>query len=162
VGAIDRCTDPTVGRFLLSYELGGLNSAQVDLFERHLLACPSCSKEVVAFSGAASMMRRSGVLLLRAATARRPRTRRVPALRLLWRPAALCAVLLAVVALLRLGPFAPGDRPPAQRSITYALAVPSRDTLDPGLRRSGFGLSGPAAVRGVAVFRYEMLAGEAK
>lgn len=74
----------------------------------------------------------------------------------------MCAVLLAVIALLRLGFFASGDRPPPQRSITYALAVPSRDALDPGLRRSGFGLSGPAVVHGVAVFRYEMVAGEAK
>jgi hypothetical protein len=160
VAKINRCTDPTVGRFLLGYELDALSSPQVDLFERHLLACPHCREELTVFSPVASAMRRTGLPLLRAAERRQRSARRVPVLSMLWRPVAVSAAVLAAVVLFRFGPWWPAEQPLPQRSITFALTVPQDHVSNPDLPRSGFGLSGTEGSGEMAVFRYELTAGQ--
>jgi hypothetical protein len=155
----DRCTDPTVGRFLLAYELDALTEAQVDLFERHLLACQHCRKEVLAFSPAASELRRAGLPLVKAARSRARSRTRAPAFRWLWRPAAVSVAALAAILLLRSGLWEPTQKTLPQQSITFALNVPADGATNPDPARSGFGFSASETGRGQGVFRFDLTAG---
>ncbi len=155
----DRCTDPMVGHFLLAYELDALTQAQVDLFERHLLACEHCRGEVVSFSPAASELRRTGLPLVRAARSRARSRSRTPAFRWLWKPAAVSVAALAAILFLRSSLWGPAHKPLPQQSITFALNVPAESVTNPDPARSGFRLSAVEGREGRGVFRFDLSAG---
>lgn len=160
MASLDRCTDPTVGHFLFAYELDALTQAQVDLFERHLLVCAHCRKEVLVLSPAASELRRTGLPLVKAARSRARSRSRVPAFRWLWRPAAVSAAALAAILLLRSSFWGPTQEHLPQQSITFALDVPASTVANPDPARSGFGFSASENGQGQAVFRFDLAAGQ--
>lgn len=157
---LDRCTDRTVGHFLLAYELDALSPAQVDLFERHLLACPHCRKELVAFAPGAGDLRRTGLLLVGAASSRARTRARVPRLRWLWKPAAVSVVALTAIVLLRSGFRGPAGTSAPQQSFTFTLNVPpSSAGTNPDPAGSGFGFSASESAEDQGVFRFDLSAG---
>ena len=51
------CTDPAVGSMLFAYEIGALNTEEVDRFELHLLECRHCFETARQFASYARIIR---------------------------------------------------------------------------------------------------------
>ncbi len=56
----EKCVDPKIGNMMHAYEIDGLDDAEVDLFEAHILVCDHCFDSLVCFEEEANIIESDG------------------------------------------------------------------------------------------------------